>query len=493
MENLLKISDIFQMMLNISQIKSIDEAIETFVNTLNEQLDSVTIERYYGQETEKSFKITTDNFYFGQLIINGSMEKIPAETIILILKSIKLLSIFLENIKKEEFLFKKQEELQKSAKNKSRLMHQFEDYYFDLAAIINEGLIVVDDNFKVELWNSKCEKFTGINSNQAKGEKLWTLLSVIEKETMIPFFMEIKESQKTKIFNQKLVLNKIDYIFQLTIAYKQNNYFILIKDITEEEKQKANKKKLKKQINSLKRIESLNMMAGGIAHDFNNMLTVILGHLGFLAECKNQNPKTRESLEAIDATTKKMSNIVQSILAYSGNLHLINDSFSLFELTQNIINQIKPRLGNHIELFLKNGLKNSIVQADETQIRKVILHLLANSIEALENNSQGKITINIGLDFFSSEVLKDSAVPNVKPGEYYYLEIQDNGHGIQKEIKGKVFDPFFTTKFQGRGLGLSSTFGIIKSHHGTIFLKSKQEQFTTVKILLPPLDKHNLF
>ncbi|MDA3864543.1 MAG: ATP-binding protein [Deltaproteobacteria bacterium] len=493
MENLLKISDLFQMMLNISQIKSIDEAIETFVSTINEQLDSVIIERYYGQETEKSFKITTDNFYFGQLIISGSMEEIPAETIILILKSIKLLSIFLENIKKEEFLFKKQKELQKSAKNKSRLMHQFEDYYYDLAAIINEGLIVVDDNFKVELWNSKCEKFTGINSNKAKRKKLWSVISLIEKETMIPFFLEIKESNKTEIIKQNMVLNKIDYIFQITIAYKQNNYFILIKDITEEEKQKVNKRQFKKQLNSLKRIESLNMMAGGIAHDFNNMLTVILGHLGFLRECKNHNQKTLESLEAIDATTKKMSNIVQSILAYSGNLHLINDSFSLFDLTQNIINQIMPNLGNNIELVFKSGLKKSMVQADETQIRKVILNLLANSIEALEQKSQGKITINIGLDFFSSEVLKESSVPKVKSGEYYYLEIQDNGHGIQDEIKGKVFDPFFTTKFQGRGLGLSSAFGIIKSHRGTIFLRSEPDQFTTVKLLLPPFDNHNLF
>ena len=75
-------------------------------------------------------------------------------------------------------------------------------------------------------------------------------------------------------------------------------------------------------------------------------------------------------------------------------------------------------------------------------------------------------------------------------GDYVHISVCDTGHGMSREIMAKIFDPFFTTKKAGKGtgLGLASTYGIIRNHKGIIKVESKVGEGTKFNIYLPSIN-----
>jgi len=125
------------------------------------------------------------------------------------------------------------------------------------------------------------------------------------------------------------------------------------------------------------------------------------------------------------------------------------------------------------------------VEVDEGQISQVINNLIINADQAMPEGGiievcTENITIDAGYGF------------PVKEGEYIKISIKDQGVGIPEEYLTKIFDPYFTTKQKGSGLGLSTTYSIIKNHQGYITLESKTREGTTFYIYLPALPKEFL-
>ena len=136
-----------------------------------------------------------------------------------------------------------------------------------------------------------------------------------------------------------------------------------------------------------------------------------------------------------------------------------------------------PRV--HIERDIAPDLWN--VEADPAQMGQVLMNLCINAVEAIPGNGRILLTTrNVELD--SSWA---GASPDLPPGRYVYLAVEDTGCGMSAKTLERVFEPFFSTKFQGRGLGLAAVYGIIKNHGGRITVYSEPGQGATFKVYLP--------
>jgi CheY-like chemotaxis protein len=154
---------------------------------------------------------------------------------------------------------------------------------------------------------------------------------------------------------------------------------------------------------------------------------------------------------------------------------LVRDACETFNRTKKEI-RIQQRFDKHL----------ATIEADTGQIEQVLMNLLVNAADAM----RGGGTITIRTSNTTHEEMNGKLF-NPKPGKYVLLAVGDTGIGMDEKTKERIFEPFFTTKEMGRGtgLGLASTYGIIKGHGGFIDVESQPGQGTTFFIYLPASTK----
>jgi signal transduction histidine kinase len=138
-----------------------------------------------------------------------------------------------------------------------------------------------------------------------------------------------------------------------------------------------------------------------------------------------------------------------------------------------------------IDLMLAKDLRT--VYVDVGLISIVMTNIITNAKEAMENGGTIRITTaSVSFDE-SSEQVRSGLIDY--PGKYVCISVADNGTGIDKEILPKIFDPYFSTKRRGDkkglGLGLSTSYSIIKKHLGALLVESEKGVGTTVSLYLP--------
>lgn len=255
-------------------------------------------------------------------------------------------------------------------------------------------------------------------------------------------------------------------------------------DITEQKLAEQERARLEADANAQRaqRLESLGMLAGGIAHDFNNLLTTILGHAGMtLAKLPADEP-ARELVEKIEEAAMAGSELTSQLLTYSGKGRVAVgpvDLNRIIEKTTALIGVSIPR-NVRLEYELADSLPS--IEADEAQLRQIVMNLVINASEAMDGGS-GTITIGTGLD--TDRPVEDFVEEPAAEGPFVYLDVRDTGDGMAPETKARIFDPFFTTKFTGRGLGLAAVRGIVRAHRGGIRLESAPGRGSAVRVVFP--------
>lgn len=257
------------------------------------------------------------------------------------------------------------------------------------------------------------------------------------------------------------------------------------RDITKEKAIEAEKAQFDQKIQETQKLESLGVLAGGIAHDFNNLLTGILGHASLAKLEFPGNPVLFQHLDQVEKSSQRAADLCRQMLAYAGKGRFVIQNLDVTTLVDEITSLLHLSISKKVVLRFQLAPGLPPVSADATQIRQILMNLVINASDAIGDRS-GIVSIVTGLVRADSAYLKSTHLsPELKEGDYIFIEVSDNGCGMSKETMARIFDPFFTTKFTGRGLGLAAVLGIIRSHNGALKVYSEEGRGSTFKLLLP--------
>ena len=236
---------------------------------------------------------------------------------------------------------------------------------------------------------------------------------------------------------------------------------------------------LEEQILRTQKLEAVGLLAGGIAHDFNNLLQGVFGSISMAKMFSANDGEAYKMLEGAERALNLSKKLTKQLLTFSKGGEPVKSIISLPPILQD---SVKFALsGSNVKYSFYMDKDLWAIEADEGQISQVIHNIVLNAGDAMPEGG----TIKIGARNLLID--KKSILP-LKKGKYIMISIEDSGIGIPENYITKIFDPYFTTKQKGSGLGLATTFSIIKKHDGMLNVESKPGKGSTFFIYLPAVE-----
>lgn len=220
---------------------------------------------------------------------------------------------------------------------------------------------------------------------------------------------------------------------------------------------------------------AIDLLAGEFAHDFNNILAIILGNVFQCKSYAKSNAELRQKLDDIEKATAQCKNLTRQLISFSKSGAPNKKRTSIEKLLRETADL--TLCGSNVLCKFEIADNIWMTDIDECQMHQVINNIVLNAVQSMPKG--GTITIR------AENITAGKGTCRLNHGEKYVkISISDQGQGIPEEIIPKIFDPFFTTKADGTGLGLATSYSIIKKHCGYIDVKSNLGIGTTFDIYL---------
>ncbi|CAG1064795.1 two-component system, cell cycle sensor histidine kinase and response regulator CckA [uncultured bacterium] len=245
-------------------------------------------------------------------------------------------------------------------------------------------------------------------------------------------------------------------------------------DITE-------RKQLEGEMVKAQKLESLGVLAGGIAHDFNNLLAAIRLNTSMLKQDRSLDPERLEMLKVIEASSSMAANLTNQLLTFAKGGKPVKELLRVGPFLNDVAGFSLRGTKTACSLDISEDLLD--IEADPGQMTQVINNILINAGQAMPDGGVVKLSAD------NVEVSGPQTGLPLKPGKYVKISVEDKGVGIPEETLSKIFDPYFTTKKDGNGLGLASSYSIIKNHGGFIAASSTAGQGTRFEVYIPGLPR----
>lgn len=353
-----------------------------------------------------------------------------------------------------------------------------------------DGIVACDQERRVIIFNKSMEAMLGYSRQETIGhltldrffadaeyEKFWAKLHSDEfggKDRLFLYESTLRSSAGLKIPVQV----SASVLFEEGRSIGVVGFFRDLRDIRRLTQQFADQARLLQQDKMI----SLGRLAASVVHEINNPLSGLLNYARLMLKILGSNDLTRENshkfhgyLTLMESELSRCSKIVSNLLAFSRMSKLEFSEVDINELLSRslLLSQHRLTLQN-IQVETRLDSVSPKVQGDFNQLQQCIINLIFNAIDAMPEG--GRLILESRLD---------------PKREVVVIRVTDTGCGISKEDQMYIFDPFFTTKKEGKGLGLglSTVYGIIDRHKGTISVESKPSEGSTFTIKLPVLKR----
>jgi PAS domain S-box-containing protein len=384
-------------------------------------------------------------------------------------------------------------ELRDAEKRHRKLAEAAELDRRELASVINsmnEGVAVFGRRGEVLMMNPAALRLHGFRNASEMSARVQDVLDLFEARSLDGSLVPVEQRPTLRALAGEVVtgfeeqIRRRDtgqwFIAEYSAAPVRNaageveRAVVTIRDITK-------LKEAEQALRQAQKRESIGVLAGGVAHDFNNLLTAILGNAS-LAQLEAPE-SMRGRFDAILEASEKAAALTRQLLAYAGKGQFQIGDFDLSNLIRSSADLIRVSIPKSIELVLDVARDLPAVRGDSTQIHQVIMNLVINAAEAIGEGRTGRVSVAVDVKENSPDA--PLPAPGLAPGRYVCITVQDDGCGMDDEVKARMFDPFFSTKFTGRGLGLAAVHGILRSHKGGIAAESVPGEGTTFTVYLP--------
>lgn len=361
-------------------------------------------------------------------------------------------------------------------------LEELEALHRDIIQSINSGLITLDSDRRVILFNQAARSMTGLGLAEVYGRRIEELLpgfevAIARQESQGSSLPEPRfEMSYTRTDGRVLCLG-----FSISVLRdadgEETGTILGFQDLT-------SLKEMQDYISRMDRLAAVGRLAAGIAHEIRNPLASISGSIQML----------RKSLQPVDTDRRLMDIIVRE----SENLSQLISDFTQFVkpgrpereqvMLRSAVAEVVDLFGNSpdgnsgidIEVDISESLT---VQANRSQLHQVLWNLVLNAAQAIPE--RGRISISAG------PRPPETPLPGLgQNGCWVELRVRDTGTGIPSDAMDKIFDPFFTTRDRGTGLGLSIVHKIVQEHRGSISVASTPGAGSTFSLCLPcaPVD-----
>jgi PAS domain S-box-containing protein len=332
--------------------------------------------------------------------------------------------------------------------------------------------------------NPAMERILGYSPAEVIGEKFMTFVKTGDEGKIKDLFDSVWEGKKIipDILASFIAKDGKERIFSAGGApnFDSEGHVVglvgILRDITEQTF-------LELRLRQAKKMEAIGTLAGGIAHDFNNLLMGIQGYTSLLLLKVDENHPFYEKLIGIKQQVQSGVDLTRQLLGFARGGKYEVRSVDINQVLQQT-SEMFGRTKKEIRIHRRFQEDLWAVEVDQGQIEQALLNLYMNAWQAMPGG--GSITLETENILFTSY-----GSYRLNPGKYVKISISDTGQGMDERIIERIFEPFFTTKEMGRGtgLGLAMVYGIIKSHGGSIFAKSRKGQGSTFSIYLPATDR----
>ena len=256
-----------------------------------------------------------------------------------------------------------------------------------------------------------------------------------------------------------------------------------VMDITSSKQKEEEKRELEKQLQQLRKMESIGTLAGGIAHDFNNILASVLGFTELALKEAEVGSMQEENLKEVKSAGIRARDLVKQILAFARQSSGEVKPIRIQDVSEEIIHLLRSTIPSTIKI-LHHFDSESYIMASATHLHQILMNLCVNAAHAMETTG-GELSISI-----MDVMVKQPSVygnTSLKQTGYVQLRVKDTGTGIPPGIMNSIFDPYFTTKpmGEGTGMGLAMVKGMVEGHGGEIGVESTPGLGSTFTVRFP--------
>lgn len=369
-----------------------------------------------------------------------------------------------------------------------KALEKSETLYRSLIESIDYGVVLIDKNHRILMANSAQGRLFKVDPNTLIGKHCFNIFGNQDEQCHhCPGQKALTTGKVQEVETEKIRSDGSKFIIRIK-AYPIFNSDRTISSFIEVTEDVTEQRIASEEMQRIRHLESVGVLAGGIAHDFNNILASIYGFTDLALLKSGKDSNIEPELSQIRKASHRGRNLVQQILTLSRKQEEERHPIRISSIIKEALKLIRSSLPSSINIQ-QDISSQSVVFADSTQIHQLIMNLCTNAYQAM-HTSTGEISISLqDCTIEPANTLIEDFV--LAPGNYVKLTVSDSGIGMDEETATRIFEPYFTTKDVGKGtgLGLAVVHGIVKSHGGRIKVHSKPGSGATFIIYLPATEE----